>query len=451
LVQKIKDDVERGNLFAKHANGEAALLSPNYHEYSNAEFLSRSLPRVVLSPDVTHHFGLLDGFIHECGLPILITAPAGFGKSSFCRANALKDAEDLVSGHGKTLPVLIPLHTRAARRTASFEEMFLSDPQIRTVLNQKTDFVARLYLDGLDEIPSAEKQRELMLLAEQGWAKYQKQISIVVTGREHVSGTWLSWLRRVRIAEFGESQVRALAEKWLNNDTDVSLFFDELNRAEKLRSILRSPLLCTLTLSLFRVLRRLPENRVRLYEMFVNLLCGGWDAAKGVNRGSIFGPHPKLQVAQLLAATLHQSDRLEVNATDLKVAIEKSMPQLAPKQTLMLNELVEDGLLVPVGEHHIFAHLSFQEFLAAKDLVQPTGKRATAALSRYLNGNDWWKGVVGFYVEMMSRPEEAIAWINETAEAAYSKIGRGAVEPRHNSLIAALRSLRQPGEIPTSR
>jgi predicted NACHT family NTPase len=54
---------------------------------------------------------------------------------------------------------------------------------------------------------------------------------------------------------------------------------------------MRVPLLATLIIAVFRNprLKKLPESKVRLYELFVELHSGGWDAAKNISRNSSYG------------------------------------------------------------------------------------------------------------------------------------------------------------------
>jgi predicted NACHT family NTPase len=59
----------------------------------------------------------------------------------------------------------------------------------------------------------------------------------------------------------------------------------------------------------------------------------------------------------------------------------------------------------------MFSHLSFQEFLAAKDLADPTGRKQASALRRYMLGDDWWKEVLIFYAGLLNDPYAAHEWM----------------------------------------
>ena len=143
------------------------------------------------------------------------------------------------------------------------------------MLSEQNEFSIRLYLDGLDELPSVERQQQIVSFAKDAWDLYPGRISVILTGREHISGEWLNWLIRIRLSDFDQARISALASRWLEDDRKVAEFFDELNGTPKLTPLLGTPLLCALTLSTYRALHRLPENRIKLYDMFVSLLCGG--------------------------------------------------------------------------------------------------------------------------------------------------------------------------------
>src|SRR5256886_5767770 len=53
------------------------------------------------------------------------------------------------------------------------------------------------------------------------------------------------------------------------------------------------------------------------------------------------------------------------------------------------SDLVQDGLLTRDGEKVSFAHHSFQEYLCARDLADPTMASALEGVRRYLLGDNW--------------------------------------------------------------
>jgi hypothetical protein len=92
-----------------------------------------------------------------------------------------------------------------------------------------------------------------------------------------------------------------------------------------------------------------------------------------------------------------------------------------------LQDVVEDGLLVRVGTALTFSHLSFQEFLAARDSRDHMGNRPRQALSWYFNGRDCWREVLAFYVTLSDRPGETDEWLIKRAIASSTTVA--AVRP----------------------
>jgi len=57
----------------------------------------------------------------------------------------------------------------------------------------------------------------------------------IITSRPYVSGSWLNWLPRVHMAELKLREQQTLAERWLDEPSQVSLFFNQLDASPALR------------------------------------------------------------------------------------------------------------------------------------------------------------------------------------------------------------------------
>ena len=114
----------------------------------------------------------------------------------------------------------------------------------------------------------------------------------------------MTWLPRIRFSGFGPEQIKELVSNWLDRDeTMVSTFFAQLRVANVLSDMMDIPLLATLIVLVFKQTGKLPENKTRLYEMFVDLHNGGWDLAKGVQRPSRFSAAEKMFIPKRIAAS----------------------------------------------------------------------------------------------------------------------------------------------------
>jgi predicted NACHT family NTPase len=201
------------------------------------------------------------------------------------------------------------------------------------------------------------------------------------------------------------------------------------------------PLLGTLVIAVFKKMKSLPESKIRLYEIFVELMCGGWDLAKNVRRDTRFGSQPKLGVLIRLAGLLHNEHRREAREEHVREAVRQTAAGFEGQWRNLLDEILEDGLLSRMGSHGLaFSHLSFQEYLAATELTDPNGTRQQRILKLFLSGEDWWREVLAFYVATSKRPDETEGWIRRTVMETPKTARVMDLRSRFDFLISALAS-----------
>lgn len=354
---------------------------------------------------------------------LFITGGAGFGKTTFCRWQTIRDGERFIRREANVMPVYVPLHTLAQGPLGNFEGVFLPDPEFQKVLAGSPSDQARLrlYLDGLDEVPDELRQREIIDLIRSELTTNDR-LDVVVTAREHVRGPWLSWMPHVELSELAPPQVRDLVTQLLAPDVNkVEEFFRQLSRVPTLESLTGVPLLTMLIVAAYQSMESLPENRVELYRIFVDLLCGGWDIAKGIRRGAEFGPSLKVALLMRLASTLHHSRKRDATTQQIRDVVQDVAPGLTGQWELVLVDVLQDGLIVQNGSGFAFRHLSFQEFLTAMDLADPTNHKQDQTLGWYLQGEDWWREVLTFYIGLSKKPVEVSRWLDSVADKAQAK------------------------------
>jgi predicted NACHT family NTPase len=280
--------------------------------------------------------------------------------------------------------------------------------------SQRASTKVRLYLDGLDEVSSTNRRQQIIRLAKKS-TEPKSRYQVVLTSRDHIYAPYLDWLPRISLGGFEDDDVKALIAQWLGKKTEDSRkFYEQLREIPTLNSLMRTPLLATLIILVFRQTGRLPENKTRLYEVFIELLSGGWDIAKRVLRQSNFGQRVKIPVLKSLAAILHEKRRREFSNDEIKAAIRSSLSKgMLNDWELMRDEFIEDGLTSRGGNIFQFSHLSFQEFLVAKDYIgHPNPTRIDSAVNALLSGDDWWKEPVSFYIGLSGNPREIISWLS---------------------------------------
>jgi hypothetical protein len=343
----------------------------------------------------------------------LVTGAPGFGKTSFCRNHFLADLESFRTGQSQIVPLYFVAHSLVISEGQSFEDVFIRR-EVAGRLASDPSLKVRLYLDGLDEVRSKEDRDRILLTVRQPCTSENSRYHCIATARDHVGGYWTSWLVRVRLSAMSSEKLRELVTAWLDGDTMmIARFYAELTNSESLIPVLGVPLLATLTVLVFKNLHRLPENRLRLYQMFIDLLLGGWNLAKGLQRAYVFSPTVKLLVLTRLAGTMHAQRLNDCTDSVVLSTLKQVVPALAPKLRAVVSELVEDGLLLHTGTRgYTFPHLSFQEYLAAKDAIDPSrGEEERRVVQAYLAGDDWYKEVANFIVSMTTNPIGMRGWV----------------------------------------
>lgn len=453
ILQEFAAEVDRANICAqaRTSNPLECLHSPLLLDYSEVEGVSRQAPSLVQAEAFPLQTIELDeALMDSVQRDLLIVAPAGFGKTSFCKWQTLDEIKKFQQSTAATIPVYVPLHQYAVGELGTFEDTFLRTSDLISLWQQRKgkNYRFRLYLDGIDEIPSLQRQKEIVELAFNG-KNQEPTLSIVATGREHVVGRHLRQFARVRVRDFDENQIIALAQNWFEKDEfAIQQFFDQLEKVPTLRPLMTTPLLATLIFGVYKNTKGLPESRVQLYDMFVNLLAGGWDVAKNIQRQAEFGPAAKLTILTRLAATLHLNERRDSTQMDFRNAVVRTLPGLLNKWQKILEETIRDGLLVAAGLNYVFAHHSFQEYLTARDLFEPAGRKPAAAFRNFLRGEEWWREVVAFYIGMSSDPVELGDFIQKTANSLLSKSADETIKDRARFLLDVL-IMSFPGARPT--
>ena len=333
----------------------------------------------------------------------VIKGDAGLGKTTLLQWLAVSAARSSFSGPlddwNDTVPFFIRLRHYARDPLPAPEEWcraaapsVAGDMPHGWVHRQLREGRALVLVDGVDELPEARRTDV------QAWIRDLDQTfpdsRYVVTSRP--AAIRQGWLSANRFAEtdlqpMTPGDVRAFIEHWhraaAEQVTDDALLAELTNLRGEMQRIVRerptiralatTPLLCAMLCALHRERRRkLPEDRVQLYRIAIDLLLERRDVERQVvaDEGITLSLTEKELLLQTLAYSLIVNENSDV---DREAAVEmtrrqlESMPHVRYSAEEVFQTLLErSGLLrQPVPGRIDFIHRTFQEYLAAREAL----------------------------------------------------------------------------------
>jgi predicted NACHT family NTPase len=330
---------------------------------------------------------------------LMVLGKPGSGKTTFLQYIATQ------CNQGKFQRDRIPIFLRLknfsedARETGDFsllnyitQELAyfgICDPQIQTLLAHGRVLIL---LDGLDEIPeedNAEIVKKIRKLSEE---YYKNQF--IITCRIGTQQYRFEGFTDIEIADFDSSQIEAFVQKWFvkvgRNSTEQAQvkacqFMQKLQLSENrhIRELAVSPLLLNLVCCVFQARSDFPARQVELYKQGLDILLNRWDQVRSIKRDSIDRdlslPH-KLKLLSQIAAITFKQERYCFTKSNVRQYIMEYLRNLptvqADPEVLQLNSeavlksFLAHGLLVERARGiYSFSHLTFQEYLTARNIV----------------------------------------------------------------------------------
>ncbi|MFI8437195.1 NACHT domain-containing protein [Streptomyces sp. NPDC079020] len=336
---------------------------------------------------------------------VLLRGEAGAGKTTLlwwlaahASARTLDGALAPLNG---LVPFVVPLRTLRARGGTFPGPAQLADASGLVVDRAPGGWTGRvlesgralLLVDGLDEVPPEDREQahtwlsQLLrrypetrcvatvrpLAVEPDWLRSEgfEELSLLTMRDEDIQAFVASWHRAARLTE--EDDRERLDEL----EGDLSRQFTQ---NPGLRDLARTPLLCAVICALHR--RRegfLPETRWKLYRSSLEMLLGHRDRRRRIEdpEGIEMDVEEHTQLLQRLAVWLVREGQSQFTREQALrqlarglTGMERVSAQGRPEK-ILTHLLNRSGLL---QEHHDdtyqFVHRTFQDFLAAKELIE---------------------------------------------------------------------------------
>ncbi|WP_335988299.1 NACHT domain-containing protein [Glycomyces sp. MUSA5-2] len=361
----------------------------------------------------------LDRFLSRGGAPqFAVYGMPGSGKSTLLRSTAMRMARSIRPSAPMPILVVLAHHTGQivgdpgidlAEIAAGARWLNRDDIPVQEVRRWLSGGRCVIMLDGLDEVPEQHRPA-VMLWAEQQHGAYEG-CTLVVTSREigFESARFdaadlvleVCPLTRDQIDLFVANCYRAFRKGGevvgRRAAAEEAALLAGLQADPALYDLASTPLLLQLMVFVHRSSDDgLPASRGELYERMVQMLLH-----ERRNRVKLSMPanrlelRPKRRIVQRLAFEMMRRELVQFDPLPLVKELIEEFEVEVPAQEV-LRDLRENGLLSRVDSNsdvYMFAHLSFQEYLAAEEIHEQG--RIDALLDRI--GRRWWRGTALFW------------------------------------------------------
>ncbi|MFI1825066.1 NACHT domain-containing protein [Streptomyces sp. NPDC020412] len=366
---------------------------------------------------------------------VLLRGAAGSGKTTLVQWLAVVTArQDLavLGGHLSHLigrvPFVLPMRRVLRDGQPPTPDEFL--PAVRSAIAgaQPDGWVDRvlragralLLVDGVDEIPQRERDatrrwlRELM-------AEFPGNLWLVTTRPLSVADDWLTGERftSLTLAPMQRTEVERFVRRWHAaagaDDALATALVGAVHTNDDLGRLAVNPLMCGLLCALHRERRGfLPNGRKELYEAALRMLLERRDVERGVaTDGELrLSSDTSIALLQKLAHWLVRNGRSELTREDALVQLTRALTYMShvpePPERVLRHLIERSGLLrEPAAGRLDFVHRTFQDYLAAKALVE----EGDFPLLLDRAHDDLWEDVVRMAVAL-GRPTERARIVN---------------------------------------
>ncbi|MFI9294587.1 NACHT domain-containing protein [Streptomyces gardneri] len=370
---------------------------------------------------------------------VLLRGPAGAGKTTLVQwlttsAAAEKPADGMGYLHGR-VPFVLPLRalTRHGERLPS-PDGFLSAAGCPLAAPEGwADRVLAagrglVLVDGIDEVPEAERGRA------REWLRglldtYEGNRWLVTSRPTAVRDDWLApeGFTELALSPMTGAEVTTFVRRWhraagAEAEPYEQPLLDALRTAEHVAQLATNPLMCGLVCALHRDRRGfLPRGRKALYEAALSMLLSRRDRERdmGAPSGLVLDEAPQIQLIQRLAYWLTLNGRTTLDRAHAKSIVTEAVPAVQEASAydpdaVFTHLLHRSGLLrEPTADTVEFVHRTFQDYLAAKALVD---RWDIGVLVRHAT-DDQWEDVLRMAVGH-ARPRECAEILRELLSAA---------------------------------
>lgn len=364
----------------------------------------------------------------------VIVGPPGSGKSTFLEWLQLKIAsveEELILGGQQAIPILLRVRQldpkNLPRGSALIEKATASRDRAALMPEGWLDRQMRagrvlFMLDGLDETEPEMRDDYVFPWLEQLIDDYP-QCAFLVSSRP--TGYPTGALRKRKFAEcdlldFDDRRINEYARHWCTavrlarNEPEEEARREGTREGDEIiagfknnvyiRDLARNPLmLSAICLVNYFEGGTLPDDRAMLYRLCVEGLLHHWDQRRGIR--SDFGLQEKLRVCREVALAMQLDDKAEYAADQVLHSFTTVLDDGERAQQLLEHIRYRTGLLIERRTGvFAFAHLTFQEYLAARAVHEGNKLGVDPERLAREHEDNRWQEVIPLYCGLTPAP-----------------------------------------------
>ncbi|MFE0038653.1 NACHT domain-containing protein [Streptomyces sp. NPDC059015] len=316
-----------------------------------------------------------------------------------------------------------------------------------------------ILVDGVDEVPEAERNRTRRWLRDLLGAYGTGNRWLVTSRPSAVRDDWLTpdGFTDLTLSPMSRRAVTAFVQRWHRAaGADAQAYEQPLRNALRgkrdLAALATNPLMCGLVCALHRDRRGfLPRGRKALYEAALAMLLTRRDRERDVDApsGVDLAEAPQIQLIQRLAYWMTLNGRTQMDRSRAESLVTGAIPAVpeaaaaGDPRAVFGHLLHRSGLLRESSPGAVdFVHRTFQDFLAAKAIVD---EWHIGVLTRHA-ADDQWEDVVRMSVAH-ARPRECAEIFTELLAAADAAPDRAT---QLRILVVAAAAMEQATEIAPS-